>query len=158
MECRKAAGRESPETNVLDWNIDELNKWLPLFLTEIRRIDGTNFKAKTVFEYIMTIQSALLHLRCQCYGFLNDQVFVPIKNALDNRMKQLQTEGLGFNPQQADVITLEMEEALWLGGQLGSECPAMLLNTLVYMLGIHLGLRSGEHRKLRREMFCVSSY
>lgn len=158
VECRKISGRDSPDVGitVLSWSIEDLNQWLPLFIMEIRKVDGTNFRAKTLFEYILCIQSAFLHLRDLEYAFLNTRVFTPIKNALDNRMRQLQSDGLGFDPNKAQVVTLEMEEALWTSGQLGCQSSATLLNSLVYLLGIHLGLRAGEHRKLRRGMFEVN--
>ena len=44
---------------------------------------------------------------------------------------------------------------MWNCGVLGRNSPVKLLETLVYMLGLNLGLRSGEHRKLRRDMLEV---
>lgn len=70
-------------------------------------------------------------------------------------MKKLQREGLGNNPTKVDVVTQVMEEDLWSGGQLGIDTPKKLLRTLVYTLGVNLGLRAGEHRQLRRGMFEV---
>jgi hypothetical protein len=87
--------------------------------------------------------------------FLREDVFLPIRNALDNTMKTLQSKGLGHNPRKAEVISPLMEEELWSGGYLGDQSSQHLLSTLVYLLGVNLALRSGEHRKLRREMFQV---
>lgn len=71
-------------------------------------------------------------------------------------MKSLQKEGLGFNPKKADVVSTAAEEQLWVTGALGKDTPEKLLRSLVYLLGVNLALRTGEHRKLRREMFQVS--
>lgn len=147
-----------PVGEVVDWSPDELNQWIPLFIHEVRKSDGADYRAKTLLEYVLTIQSAFSYLRGVTYSFLKGENFIPIKNSLDNRMRALQTIGLGHNPSKADVITREMEEALWAGGQLGEESPSLLLNSLVYLLGVNLGLRSGEHRKLRREMFEVRHF
>jgi hypothetical protein len=87
------------------------------------------------------------------YRFLKDAAFGPL---LDNSMRFLQSQGLGLNPTKADVITEAMEEALWQENLLGKDSPTQLLRTLVFLLGLNLGLRAGEHRKLRREMFQVS--
>ena len=81
-----------------------------------------------------------------------------VRNALDNVMKRLQAQGLGNNPRKADVVSPLMEEELWVSGQLGDEPPKRLLRTIVYTLGVNLGLRAGEHRQLRREMFQVRCF
>lgn len=158
--AREARGRISdmmilPMAEVLEWTPEELNQWIPLFIHEVRKRDGGDYRAKTIMEYVLTLQSAFCNLRGKSYSFLKSDVFQPIKNAVDNRMRALQSVGLGHNPSQAEVVTMEMEEALWIGGQLGQDPPARLLNTLVYLLGVQLGLRAGEHRLLRRNMFQV---
>jgi hypothetical protein len=144
-----------PMAEVLEWSPEELNQWIPMFIHEVRKRDGGDYRAKTIMEYVLTLQSAFCNLRGKGYSFLKSDAFQPIRNALDNRMRALQTIGLGHNPSQAEVVSMAMEEALWIGGQLGQEPPSRMLNTLVYLLGVNLGLRSGEHRKLRRNMFQV---
>jgi Domain of unknown function (DUF3504) len=43
-----------------------------------------------------------------------------------------------------------MEEKLWNMGLLGDSDPATLLNTMVYVFGLHFALRGrDEHRRLR---------
>jgi len=49
-----------------------------------------------------------------------------------------------------------MEDCLRASGLLGTTTPKRFLSTVVYLLGVNLGLRAGEHRKLRRSMFQVS--
>ena len=47
------------------------------------------------------------------------------------------------------IITLDEEEQLWSKGVLGDSSPQQLLDTLIYLFGIHLALRGGsEHRRL----------
>lgn len=162
-DARVSRGQSSsssalPSGDVVDWTPAELNHWLPYFIFEVRKRDGKDYKAKTLYEYIMTIQSAFSALRGVAHSFLNSNEFVAVRNALDNRMRDLQAVGLGNNPERVDVITLEMEEVLWATRRLGNDSPTMLLHTIVYLLGINLGLRTGEHRKLRREMFQVRPY
>jgi hypothetical protein len=53
---------------------------------------------------------------------------------------------------------MEMESVLWEKGLLGFNDPKILLNTLVYLLGLHFALRSGdEHRFLSRDQLRVQS-
>jgi len=68
-------------------------------------------------------------------------------------MKKRQKQGLGCNPKKADVVTFEMENFLFENNFFGSNSPKQLLNTLIYLLGVRLMLRSSEHRQLRLSMF-----
>ena len=57
---------------------------------------------------------------------------------------------MSLSTRQAQVITEEMEDTLWAKGLLGDDNPVKLLDTLVYVLGLHLALRGrDEHRNLR---------
>ncbi len=49
---------------------------------------------------------------------------------------------------------LEAEDKMWLEGILGEDNPKQLLDTIVFLLGIHCALQGGEeHRKLHRPGF-----
>lgn len=132
-------------------------RWIPFFVNEIKRRDRKNYKAKSLFEFILGLQSLLKLKQSVVYNFLKDGRFIAIRNALDNVMKRRQEEGLGHNPRKADTVTNLMEETLWNNSLLGDSSPKLLLKTLVFSLGINLALRAGEHRTLRREMFSVCS-
>lgn len=125
-------------------------------MNEIRKQNGDFYRAKTIFEIILSIKSLIRFEKNLNYEFLKDGQFLPVKNSLDRVMKQLQQIGLGYNPKKVDVMTRLMEEELWSGKFLGDSNPRVLLVTLVFSLGVNLGLRSGEHRQLRRDMFTVS--
>ena len=61
--------------------------------------------------------------------------------------------GLGLK-QSSNVISLKSEEKLFECGELGEGNPQQLLNTVVYMVGLHFALRGGvEHQRLRRPGF-----
>lgn len=139
----------------MDFTVDEINLWLPFFISEIRRKDGGHFKAKSIFEFVICIQCLFMAKRGISYHFLKDAQFVPVKNSLDNVMKKLQRLGFGHDPKKVCIISSIVEEELWSSGALGDSSPRILLRTLVFVLGINLGLRSGEHRKLRWQMFEV---
>jgi hypothetical protein len=58
-----------------------------------------------------------------------------------------------YDPQKVNIITHQMEDKLWNDGVLGDSTYDQLNKTLIFLLGIRLTLRSGEHRMLRRNMF-----
>ncbi|ESO94448.1 hypothetical protein LOTGIDRAFT_161138 [Lottia gigantea] len=65
-------------------------------------------------------------------------------------MKELSRLGLGINTKKSEVITVEQEEILWSKGLLGESNPQQLLDTLLFLFGLHFALRAAqEHRNLR---------
>ena len=67
-------------------------------------------------------------------------------------MKESASDGLGLTKKQGETITLDEEEQLWSKGVLRDSNPQQLLDTIVYLFGIHFTLRGGsEHRRLRSE-------
>ena len=82
----------------------------------------------------------------------NDDKFCFLRDALDAMMKESASDGLGLTKKQGEVITLDEEEQLWSKGVLGDSKPQQLLDTIVYLFGIHFALRGGsEHPRLRSE-------
>jgi hypothetical protein len=64
-------------------------------------------------------------------------------------MKRLSREGVGSKKKQAEIITEEEQELLWVKGVLGDETPQCLLDTMIFYNGLCFALRSGqEHRQL----------
>ena len=73
-------------------------------------------------------------------------------------MKRLRSSGLGVKKRQAEPITIEEENILWEKGVLGEHDSQTLLDTVLFLCGIHFALRSGlEHRNLRLSQFEVQS-
>ena len=123
------------------------------FITEIRKIDGTEFPAKTLYQIVVCIQFHLETLGIH-WKLLEDPLFIQVKFTLDNMMKKRTSEGIGITVKKADVITTTDEDILWSMGLLGNENPQQLLNTVIYVIGISCALRAGkEHRSLRRMPF-----
>ena len=63
-------------------------------------------------------------------------------------MKERTAQGLGRTI-SVDIIELQVEQKMWKDGVLGQDQPRQLLDTIIYLLGIHLALHGGyEHRVL----------
>ena len=81
--------------------------------------------------------------------FFKDVAFTEFRATLDGEMKRLQSLGIGAKKRQAEPLTEEEEEHLWLTSQLGDHSPQALVDTMLFMHGIFFALRSGhEHRSL----------
>ena len=64
-------------------------------------------------------------------------------------MKRLASKGKGLK-KQAQPITCEEEEQLWHLGLLGGHNAQVLVDTMVFQMGLYFALRGGqEHRRLR---------
>lgn len=119
------------------------------FILEVRKQNGTNYPSQTLYEIVISLQ-----LYMAMYGhewkLLDDLEFIKVKNTLDNRMKELANLGFVAPRIQAEEIGIDKEDYLWKQGVLGESTPRQLVNTLLYMIGIHFALRAGaEHRNLR---------
>ena len=130
-------------------NVEDLAFGLRRFVTEVRKLDGTDFPAKTLYQIVLCVQ---FHLETKgiIWRLLDDDCFSDLKFTLDNVMKQRTSAGIGISVRKADVISKTDEDILWSRGVLGTDDPEQLLNTVVYIVGLHCAWRAGkEHRFLR---------
>ena len=119
------------------------------FITEIRKLDGSDYPPKTLYQIVLCVQ---FHLETLGFSWkiIDDDMFKEIRFTLDNVMKMRTVAGVGITVRKADIITKTDEDILWSKGVLGTDCPEQLLNTVLYVVGLNCALRAGkEHRKLR---------
>ena len=76
--------------------------------------------------------------------------FCQVCHILDSKMQWLRGQGLGTKVKNAEPLTSDDEDVLWLKGALGDHNPQCLLETLIFYIGMNIALRSGdEHCHLR---------
>lgn len=143
-----------PEKSIDAFSVEELNTWMPYFIAEIRTQSKKPYQANSILQFVLCLQTHC-RLNGKDYKFLVEKRFERIRNALDSVMKLRQKEGRGNNPRKAEIITEDQENFLWNNSILGGDTPKKLVSTLIYVLGVRLMLRSGEHRCLRIDMFRV---
>ena len=115
-------------------------------------MDGTEYPPNTLREILIMIQMYLHENGVYCKVLDGDQ-FTGLRNILDNTMKQRTAMGLGAKV-SSEVISIELESKMFKENVLGEDTPVKLLQTMIYMLGMHLALRGGvEHTRLRRPGF-----
>ena len=123
------------------------------FLTEVKKLDGSEFPGKTLYDLVICIQ---FHLETVGYSWklLVDPDFKDIRFTLDNLMKLRTSQGIGTRVRKAEVLSGYDENYLWENGLLGTFNPEVLLKTVVLVIGKGFALRAGaEHRALRSPPF-----
>ena len=130
--------------NVESINPSSLNAAFCRFITEVKKVDGSEFPGKT-YDIIICVQ---FYLETQEFSWrlLNDQDFKDLKFTLDNVMKARTASGIGTSVWKVEVVPFD-EKNLWQLGVLGTYC------TLIYCglcYGMTCALCAGkEHRSLR---------
>ena len=130
--------------------VDELKFWLCKFVLEVRRVDKNCYPPDSLYMICTGLQRALKFAGRAEINILGDPGFSRFRDTLDSEMKRLRATGK-YQKKKAEVIGTDEENILWEKGLLGSQSPQVLLDTLVYLIGLCFAIRGGEHRKLRHD-------
>ena len=126
----------------------QLDHWMSHFILEARQKDGKPYPPNILHQLVCGIIRYVRELKPDI-NFFKDKEFAGLCCTLDAEMKSLSAQGLGTVVKQAQPITPADKEKLWESGILGDHSPQALLDTMVFMCGLYLALRSGqEHRNL----------
>ncbi len=137
-----------------------INKWLSLFIIEVRKKDGSRFPNSSLTLLLCGIKRYMKGLNPNVPNFLNeeDSRFIGLRGTRDTISRNLRTEGVGASVKHTAIITQDEEDNLWTAGVLGVDNPTALLNTVFYMNGKMLCLRRGtEHKLLKINQFSFGS-
>ena len=119
------------------------------FITEVKKLDGTEFPGKTLYDIVICVQFYLEILGFS-WKLLNNEAFTDMKFTLDNVMKMRTAAGIGTSVKKANFMSSSNEDYLWSLGFLGTHSPDVLLNTVVFIMGKGFALRAEkEHQALR---------
>ena len=128
----------------------DLDYWLSKFVLEVRKENGEPYPPDTLYVICAGLLRYIRERRPEINIFKGYQ-YTGFKKILDGEMKRLRaTASIGVKKRQAEPISVEEENTLWQKGVLGEHDPQTLLDTMLFLCGIHFALRSGqEHRDLR---------
>ena len=118
-------------------NTAVLSKWLSLFVAETGKQDGSRYPPKSVY---MLLTGLLRHMRTLSPlspNFLGtgDRQFSSFHNALDNALRELRLQGVGFETKEAQSFTKEEEESLWESGVLSTTNAKGWLRAVFFLNG-----------------------
>ena len=142
---------ESDLDNVDGLNVEVFKFALCKFIAEVTKAkDGSEYPGKTLYHLVISIQK-YLNEKGKDWKLVESRQFVEVRNVLDNVMKERASRNIGTSVKQAKYISLNFEEELWKKGLLGEDSPDKLRGTVLFLIGMNMGLRAGdEHHALRR--------
>ena len=121
------------------------------FIPKVVKVDGTDYPGKTLYEMVTSIQK-YLHQNNVFWKVLEDAEFPEVRTVLDSVMKERALSMGARVKRQASYISMDIENELWSKNILGEDTPEKLGDTVLFLLGINLGLRAvHEHYDLRRD-------
>ena len=137
--------------------VKEVDFWLTRFILEARRVDGKPYPANTLYS----IATGLMrHFKDDIKRFdlnilsKNDANFSSFRNALDSKMKEMTSAGIGTTKSAADPLTLADEEQLWSSGAIGFHSSQALSYAVFFYNCKVFGFRAmNEHVNLSIEQY-----
>ena len=128
--------------------VESMKFWLCKFVLELRRADGECYPPDSLYAICSGLNRSLKFSDRADINLLSNLGFSRFRGVLNAEMKRLRSTGR-YRRKTARVIRSEEEDLLWEKGLLGEHNPKVLLDTLVYYIGLYFAIRGGEHRKLR---------
>ena len=136
---------------VLNSNLDQLDSLMKenleyslcMFITEVRKLNGDDYPGKTLYQLTVSIQR-FLNEKGLNWKLVDGPDFKQYRIVLDNIMKKRAQQNVGTAVKQAQLIPLSYESSLWEKGILGEHTPDLLRDMVLFLLGIHCGLRAGD--------------
>lgn len=132
---------------LLEASNESLDYWLSKFVMEVRK-DGKVMYPRNSLVSIIAGINASIKLNGRKLNVFKDSEFTHFQTVLDVACKNASSQA--FEPRkQAEVISQSEEKLMWEKGALGDSNPTLLVNTVLYLNGLHFAMRSGkEHRDL----------
>ena len=75
------------------------------------------------------------------HKLIQDVGFKELQNTLDAEMKRKSSMGINKPVKQAKPVSVDQEDALWTQNHLGSQTPRILMETMIYLCGVHFVVR-----------------
>ena len=112
--------------------------------------DGSDYLGRTLYQFCIAIQKYLFSNGLK-WKLIEGGEFDCSRNVLDNIMKERAAQGIGMTCRRAELLSFDEENRLWNESILGEENPDQLRCTVLFLLGMNVGLHVGDEQfNLRR--------
>ena len=125
-------------------SVASMNYWLGRFILEAKAISGKEYSPDSVYQLCCGLQQSLRTADRGDINLFEDSNFTEFHGVSDGKLKQLNRTAKYVEKKKGGVITVEMEEKLWESGMLGDHSLQVLVDTVLYLIGLNFALRSGE--------------
>ncbi len=135
----------------------QLNKWLPIFITKTRKVNGEAYPPTTLQQLLSGLQRYMRSINYAKAPISLRKIipsFVNLHRTMDSVYRNLRCSGIGAESRQTETFSKEEERQLWDSGVLGTDNPLSLLCAVFFNNGKMFCLRGGdEHRHLKLYQF-----
>lgn len=122
-----------------DLNADEINFWIPKYISDIRKADGSKYPDDSLVSIVSGIQRSL-SINGVYFNFFKDPKFRLVNETLDTEIKSAAQNGIAIVKRHSAVIEVDEEEKIWNSEALGDDSPEKLMKALFYLNGLHFAL------------------
>ena len=146
--CTSWAESKNFETNLLSYEVKQLDETLQKFFAEIRKKDGSEYEPDSLRVMLASLDR---HLREKdtAFSIAKDIEFSNSRKVLEGKARLLRQEGFGKRPNVAKALTSQEEQLLWFKGVLGSHSSQSLIQAMRFLLTQQFGLRGcQEHHDM----------
>ena len=135
---------------------ENLESVLCRFIVEVKKVSGDeDYPGRTLYQLACVLQNHLKKKKIN-WKLVHGSEFLDFNRVLDNVMLERSARAFGTGKKQAEVISMEYENELWLLNILGEDDTDKLRGTVLFLIGINCALHAGdEHYGLRRPGQCV---
>ena len=102
-----------------------LCKWLCVFVTEVRKSDGSEYTPRSICQLLSGLQREINAKKKEPLKIVDNKspVFKDLHSVLDRRYRNLHAQGIGTTKRKSEIITLVEEEQLWETNTLNDDTP-----------------------------------
>ena len=151
QEARRGRGKSAPD-KLFEAPYDDLSHWLSLFVSEVRKTDGSLYPPKSIYQLLCGLLRYMRQQDAFAPNFLDrkDGRFRELHGTCESVFRQLREKGVGADPKETPSISKVEENVLWERGILGTSTPLMLQRAVFFAVGKVFHLRGGaEQRQLK---------
>ena len=129
--------------------IDVINSCLQRFVSEARRVDGTSYPPKTLYQILCGLLRYSRVHQSDPPNFLDrkDSRFKKLHGTCDSVFNSLREEGVGANKKSAKIITKVDEDKLWELRIMNTTTAEGLQKAVFFYVGKVCCLRGGEEQR-----------